>query len=89
MRARLFVANLPYDLDEDTFSAFLDNFGVRASSVKIIRDKETGNSRGFGFIEVDDAKGAAETITLLNGATVGQRKIVVQEANPREQRGRP
>jgi RNA recognition motif-containing protein len=83
MAKNLYVGNLPFSITEQELR---DEFGKHGtvSRVQIIMDRETGRSRGFGFIEMAD--GADEAIERMNGATVKGRALTVNEARPREQR---
>ena len=82
----IFVAKLSFDTDEDTLRHEFEAFGD-VSSVKIIMDKFTGRSKGFGFVEMDDDDQAREAIEGLNGIDLDGRTIVVKKAEPRENRG--
>jgi RNA recognition motif-containing protein len=76
---KIFIASLPFNImEEDLFEAF-SNFGVIAT-VKIIGDKISGKSKGFGFIEMPDNDCALRAILALNGAEVNGRNIVVSPA---------
>ena len=87
MATKLFVAGLPYALkDADLESAFSAVGSV--SSVKIITDRETGKSRGFGFVEMDSDDEAKEAIKQLDGSDMQGRSIAVSEAKPREEKSR-
>ncbi|MDR2401245.1 MAG: RNA-binding protein [Deferribacteraceae bacterium] len=83
---RLFVGNLPYNTaDQDLIDLFS---GVgEVGSARVICDRETGRSRGFGFVEVEDAV-AKKAVSELNDTDFGGRKIRVSEAHEREQRER-
>ena len=80
--ARIFIGNIPYDIDEVTLAATIATFGVQVRNVKILTDKDTGRPRGFGFAEVndDDVQGA---IAALNGQYVGNRPLSVDVAKER------
>jgi len=81
---RIYVGNLPYNSTEaDLREMFAEHGDVVSAS--IVMDRETGRSRGFGFIEMDDAT-ANSAIEKLNGAQFDGRSLVVNEARPREQR---
>lgn len=80
---KLFVANLPFKMSEDEFAQQFRTFG-EIHSVKIITDRETGRSRGFGFIELDDVAGR-KAIANMDGQEIQGRQIKVSEAKPREQ----
>jgi len=80
--SKLYVGNLPFNCTEDQIREFFSQAGD-VSSVKIITDRETGKSRGFCFVEMEDATNA---INDLNGKDFGGRNITVSEAREREQR---
>ncbi len=81
---RLFVGNLPWSIDTDGLREVFSQFGEVKDS-KVIEDRETGRSRGFGFVELDDA-GAKKAIEEMNGTEVDGREIVVNEAQERPPR---
>lgn len=83
MAKTLYVGNLPWSTTESILSDAFQNYGNVLSS-RIITDSETGRSRGFGFVEVDDAD-APKIVTAMNETDFGGRQIVVNEAKPREQ----
>ncbi len=82
---KLFVGSLPFDTTEDQLHALFVNHGS-VNSAKIISDRETGQSRGFGFVEMGDDAQAHSAITKLNGSSVGTRQIIVNVAKPMEKR---
>jgi RNA recognition motif-containing protein len=76
---KIFVASLPFNIMEaDLFSAFAD-FGI-VDSAKIVANHKSGRSKGFGFVEMPDVSSALKAIAALNGADVGGRTIVVNQA---------
>ena len=81
----IFIGNLPYTVKENDLKGFFEEYG-QVSSSKIITDKFTGRSRGFGFIEMDDEESGKKAIEELNGAELEGRAIVVNEANERKER---
>lgn len=81
----LYVGNLSFDTDESTLRQFFSDYGP-VSSVRIITDRETGRSRGFGFVELDDASAALKAVTELNGSELDGRTLTINEARPREPR---
>jgi RNA recognition motif-containing protein len=81
----LYVGNLPYRITEDQLRATFEEFG-EVSSCTIIKDKVTGQSKGFGFLEMPDRAGAEAAIHNLNGRDLMGRKINVSEARARENR---
>jgi len=81
---RIYVGNLPYNSTEAELTQLFSEHGDVVSA-SIVMDRETGRSRGFGFVEMDDASGN-EAIEKLNGMQFDGRSLVVNEARPREQR---
>ena len=85
MGNKLYVGNLAYSVrDEDLNDAF-SQFGA-VSSAKVMMDRETGRSKGFGFVEMGSDPEAQAAINGLNGQPIAGRAIVVNEARPREER---
>ncbi len=85
----IFVGSLPFSLQEAELQGVFEEYG-EVSSCKIITDKFSGRSKGFGFIEMADDEAAKKAIEELNGAEIGGRAIVVNEAEekkPGERRG--
>ena len=83
----IYVGNLSYQMSEDELRDAFGAFG-EVSSVKILMDRETGRSRGFGFVEMPNQSEAEAAITQLNGKDVGGRALRINEARPREQQRR-
>ena len=82
----IYVGNLPYSTTREDLEALFGEFGA-VDAARVVMDRETGRSKGFGFVEMaDDAAKAA--IEKLNGSEIGGRKAVVNEARPREDRPR-
>ncbi len=82
----IYVGNLSYESTEDALRAEFGAFG-EVTSVKVIEDKFTGRSRGFGFVEMPTKSEAISAIQGLNGKELGGRALRVNEARPREDRG--
>jgi RNA recognition motif-containing protein len=80
----IYVGNLSYGMSEDELREAFGAFG-EVSSVKILMDRETGRSRGFGFVEMPNRNEAETAIAQLNGKDVGGRALRINEARPREQ----
>ncbi len=78
----LYVGNLPWATTEDELAKAFAQF-VEVKGCRIITDRETGRSRGFGFVEVDEAD-AEKAVQNMNGSTLGGREILVNEARPRQ-----
>jgi RNA recognition motif-containing protein len=81
----IYVSNLSFNIQDEDLKGFFTPYG-EVSSAKIINDKTTGQSRGFGFVEMTNSAEARKAITELNDATVDGRKIKVMEARPKEER---
>jgi cold-inducible RNA-binding protein len=81
----IFVGNLSYQATEDDLQSAFSQFGA-VDRVSIVRDRETGQSRGFGFVEMSNGDEANTAILALNGREVKGRAIKVNEARPREER---
>jgi|SRR5579863_5954860 len=85
MATRIYVGNLPYTADNEQLSQTFSAFGdvVEAS---VVMDRESGRSKGFGFVEMPNAAAAQNAIASLNGTMLGNRNIRVSEAQPRTPR---
>ena len=81
----IYVGNLPYSVDRDELREIFAAYGEVAAA-RIVNDRETGRSKGFGFVEMADDAQARQAIEALNGSDIGGRKAVVNEARPREER---
>lgn len=85
MATKLFVGSLPWAIDDQGLEDLFKDFGTVASA-KVIMDRETGRSKGFGFVEFDDDDAAKAAIDKLNNSDIQGRTIVVSEARPLEPR---
>ncbi len=83
----IYVSNLGFNVQDEDLKEFFTPYGD-VSSAKIINDRETGKSRGFGFVEMSDDEAAKKAIAELDGATVEGRAIKVMEAKPKEDKPR-
>ena len=83
MSKRLYVGNLAFPVTSDELSELFSQYGS-VTSADVIKDRETGRSRGFGFVEMDDGGDAA--IEALNGTDLQGRTLTVNEAKPRDRR---
>ncbi len=83
MAKTLYVGNIPWSTKEDDLQQFFSQFG-EIEECRIITERSTGRSRGYGFVEVKEEQ-AAEIVEKTNGVELEGRKIVVNEAKPREQ----
>ena len=81
----IYVSNLSFDVQDEDLKDFFAPYG-EVTSAKVITDKETGRSRGFGFVEMSDEAASKKAIAELDGATVENRTISVSAAKPREER---
>ncbi len=87
---KLFVGNLPYSATEADITDFFTQAGVTVDSVNVMRDRFTGEARGFGFVEINDDAASNHAIEACNGRDLMGRALVVNEARPmvpREGRG--
>ncbi|WP_121356954.1 RNA recognition motif domain-containing protein [Flavisolibacter nicotianae] len=82
----IYVSNLSFDVQDEDLKEFFTPYG-EVTSAKIINDKFTGKSRGFGFVEMSDDEASKKAIAELDGATVDGRNIKVMEARPKEDKG--
>ena len=78
----IYVGNLDYKVDENDLKGIFEEYGT-VSSVKLITDKFSGRSKGFGFVTMEDQDEASKAISELNGTTLQSREIVVNEARPK------
>lgn len=85
MSKKIYVGNLPFNTTSESLSEVFSRFGTVDSS-KIIIDRETGRSKGFGFVEMSDDNAAESAITQLHGSDFGGRSLTVNEARPQEKR---
>ncbi|HEU4860735.1 MAG TPA: RNA-binding protein [Chitinophagaceae bacterium] len=81
----IYVSNLSFNVNDEDLKSYFADYG-EVSSAKVINDKETNRSRGFGFVEMPDDAAAQKAIAELDGATVDGRAIKVTVAKPREER---
>lgn len=87
MGNRLFVGNISFNTTEDILADAFEQAGFKPSSVTILTDRETGRSRGFGFVEMGSDEDAANAIQALDGQEIDGRNVRVNEAEERKPRG--
>lgn len=80
---KIFVAGLPYDMDDAELEEFFEKFGTVAS-VKVAMDRETGKSKGFGFVDMPNDNEAREAIEGLNDISLGRKTLVVKQAEEKQ-----
>lgn len=85
MSQKIYVGNLGYSVTNDTLNAKFAQFGT-VSSAKVIMDRDTNRSKGFGFVEMSSSSEAAKAIQSLNGSDFDGRNMNVSEAKPMEPR---
>jgi RNA recognition motif-containing protein len=83
---KLYVGNLSYDTSDSKLQEMFEEYGA-VQSAQVIMDRDTGRSKGFGFVEMSSDQEAQAAITGLNGKEAGGRSLTVNEAKPREDRG--
>jgi RNA recognition motif-containing protein len=82
---KLYVGNLSYNVDSSSLEEMFSPFGP-VRSAQVIQDRDTGRSKGFGFVEMGDDNSARQAIAELHEKEVGGRRLTVNEARPREER---
>lgn len=85
MTMKLYVGGLAYSVDEDELQKMFSDYGT-VTSANVIKDRDSGQSKGFGFVEISEDDGAKKAISELNGKEIGGRSITVNEARPQEDR---
>lgn len=85
MGNKIYVGNLPFSATSESLNEMFSQFGT-VDSAKIVMDRDTGRSKGFGFVEMSSGDEAAAAIEKLNGQDMGGRSLVVNEARPMEPR---
>ena len=85
MNKKLYVGNLAYSVTEQDLRALFEQAGEVVEAA-VITDRETGRSKGFGFVEMNTPEEATQAISQFNGHTLNNRPIQVSEARPREER---
>jgi RNA recognition motif-containing protein len=83
---KLYVGNLSYSVDNAQLEEMFSKYG-NVRSAEVIQDRDTGRSKGFGFVEMGDDNAAREATEGLNGREVDGRSLTVNEARPKESRG--
>jgi len=78
---KLYVGGLPFKIGDDELNSLFTTYG-KVTSAKVIKDKFSGRSRGFGFVEMEDDNEAMTAISKLNGSEYEGRKLIVNEARP-------
>lgn len=85
--AKLYVGNLSFDTTDESLQQLFTSNGFQIASARVIRDGETGRSRGFGFVELGPTDDMAKAISALNGFNLEGRVLQVNEARPQAPRG--
>jgi RNA recognition motif-containing protein len=83
---RLYVGNLAYSMNDSDLRALFEQHGA-VTSAQVVMDRDTGRSKGFGFVEMGSEQDAQSAINALNGQDINGRALAVNEARPREERG--
>lgn len=86
MATKLYVGGLAYSINEAELEALFTEFGTVVSAA-VIKDRDSGQSKGFGFVELADADAATKAIAAMNGKDVAGRSLTVNEARPQVDRG--
>lgn len=85
MAKKIYVGNLSFSITDDELQQAFASFGT-VTSARVVMDKMSGRSKGFGFVEIEDDAGADSAIEKMNGQTIGGRPVRVSEAKPQEPR---
>ena len=85
---KIFVAGLPYDLDDAELEEIFEKFG-KVASAKVVMDKETGKSKGFGFVDMPNETEAKDAIESLNDISLGKKPLIVKQAEDKPGGGSP
>lgn len=85
MAKKIYVGNLSFSITDDELQQAFASFGT-VTSARVVMDKMSGRSKGFGFVEIEDDAGADTAIEKMNGQTIGGRPVRVSEAKPQEPR---
>ena len=83
LKMNIYVGNLDFKVNENDLKGIFEEYGS-VSEIKIITDKYNGRSKGFGFVSMENDSEAKKAISELNGATLENREIIVNEARPRK-----
>ncbi|MDR0397735.1 MAG: RNA-binding protein [Candidatus Nomurabacteria bacterium] len=86
MQQNLFIGSLSYDTTDDSLKAFFESVG-EVKSARVITDRDSGRSRGFGFVEYEDSENNQKAIDELNGKSLDGREITVSLAQPKGEGG--
>lgn len=86
MEVKLYVGNLPYSSTEDSLRTLFSQAGT-VNSVALIKDRDTGQSKGFAFVEMSSQSEAQKAISMFHGFMLEDRELKVNTAKPREERG--
>lgn len=86
MSMKLYVGNLPFEQTEEQLTTLFSEAGP-VTSVKIITDRQTGQPRGFGFVEMETKSAGQKAISMFNGRTIDGRPMTVNEAKPQQKSG--
>ena len=84
---KLYVGSLPYSITDESLLQLFTSKGYKPVSARVITDRDTGRSKGFGFVELGPQDDAARAIGEFNGMNIEGRALVVNEARPQESRG--
>ncbi len=83
---RLYVGNVPYDIHDSELAEWFTEAGFTVDAISVVRDRFTGESRGFAFVDFEDEDVAQQAIATCNGREIAGRKLVVNEARPMRER---
>lgn len=84
--SKVYVGNLDYATDREALKSLFDQNGITTKDVMVITDRDTGRSKGFGFVTVDNESAIEDAVNKLNGQEFNGRKLTVSKAQPRRER---
>ena len=84
--SKLYVGNLEYKVTEDDLRSYFEGNGIQTKSVTLIKDKYTGQAKGFGFVEVDSEETIQKAVEAMDGKEFNGRKLTVNKAKPMKDR---
>jgi len=81
---KLFIGNLPFSASESDIENLFETKGFKVKSAVVVLDRQTGRSRGFGFVELAEPERSAEAVEVMAGAELARRKLTINVAQPRK-----
>jgi RNA recognition motif-containing protein len=86
MESKIYVGNLSYTVNKDDLKKYFEDNGIATKDVTVITDRETGRSKGFGFVTVENDSIVEDAINKLNGIEYSGRKLTISKAQPKKEK---